>query len=109
MEHLYMLPVDSVKLHGKLYFSENDTRTHLSRPVNDTTWYTQPVWFGPDTEQGSLDILKMHFARLLLKGQAGWWFDMWGGWFDTPGYLAMCLCTRCMMVIRCFLFRKTAR
>jgi len=88
MDHLYMLPVDSVKLHGKLYFSENDTRTHLSRPVNDTPWYTQPVWFGPDTEQGSLEILKMHYARMLLKGHAGWWFDMWGGWFDSPGYLA---------------------
>lgn len=38
MDHVYMLPIDSVKLHGKLYFSENDTRTHLSRPVNDMPW-----------------------------------------------------------------------
>jgi hypothetical protein len=83
-----MLPIDSIKFHGKLYFSENDTRTHLSRPINDTPWYTAPVWFGPDTEDQTLDILKMHFARALLRGHACWWFDMWGGWFQTPGYMA---------------------
>lgn len=87
IDHVYMLPIDSVKLHGKLYFSENDTRTHLSQPINDLPWYNSPVWFGPETESQTLDILKMHFARVLLHGHAGWWFDMWGGWFQTPGYM----------------------
>ena len=88
IDHVYMLPIDSVKLHGKLYFSENDTRTHLSRPVNDMPWYNAPVWFGPETEEQTLDVLKMHLARVLLHGHAGWWFDMWGGWYRSPGYMA---------------------
>ncbi len=87
-DHLYMLPVDSVKLHSKLYFTENDTRTHLSQPVNNMPWYNKPLWFGPETEAQTLDILKMHFAKSLLHGHAGWWFDMWGGWFQSSGYMA---------------------
>lgn len=39
----------------------------------------------------------MHFARVLLHGHASWWFDMWGGWFASSGYMefmekAMALC-----------------
>ena len=87
MDHVYMLPVDSVKLHGKLYFSENDSRTHLSRPVNDNPYYTAPVWYGPD-EDTTLHLLCMHLARALVRGHACWWFDMWGGWYRSPRYMA---------------------
>ncbi len=87
-DHPYMLPLASVQLHGKLYFSENDTRTHLSRPVNDMPWYNAPVWFGPD-KKTSCDIIKLHAARALLKGHAAWWFDMWGGWFADQTYMTL--------------------
>ncbi len=85
-EHAYMLPINSLKEHGKLYFAENDTRTHLSRALNDMPAYNRPIWFGPSKED-SLEILKMHFAKALTHGHAMWWFDMWGGWYDDPMYM----------------------
>ena len=85
-EHAYMLPINSLKEHGKLYFAENDTRTHLSRALNDMPAYNRPIWFGPN-KQDSLEILKMHFSKALIHGHALWWFDMWGGWYDDPSYM----------------------
>ncbi|MBQ8431833.1 MAG: hypothetical protein IJX28_03010 [Clostridia bacterium] len=84
--HSYMLALHSLKLHGKLYFSENDTRTHLSRAYSDLPRYQGPIWFGPDQDT-TLEILKMHFARALVHGHASWWFDMWGGWFADEKYM----------------------
>lgn len=87
-DHPYMTALTSIKHHGKLYFSENDTRTHLSRAVNDMEWYNKPIWFGPD-EETSCEVIKMHAARALIKGHAAWWFDMWGGWFANDTYMAL--------------------
>lgn len=87
-DHPYGPPVASVKHHGKLYFSENDTRTHLSRAVNGMEWYNTPVWFGPDKE-GTCNIIKMHAAKALINGHAAWWFDMWGGWFADDTYMTL--------------------
>ena len=87
-DHPYMTALTSIKHHGKLYFSENDTRTHLSHAVNDMEWYNKPIWFGPDKET-SCDVIKMHAARALINGHAAWWFDMWGGWFATDTYMAL--------------------
>ncbi len=84
--HSYMLALHSLKLHGKLYFSENDTRTHLSKAYSDLPRYQGPIWFGPDRET-TLEILKMHLARALVHGHACWWFDMWGGWFADEKYM----------------------
>ena len=85
--HSYMQALHSLKLHGKLYFCENDTRTHLSGAYSDLPRYQSPLWFGPDRET-TLEILKMHFARALVHGHASWWFDMWGGWFADEAYMA---------------------
>ena len=87
-DHPYMVPLASIKHHGKLYFSENDTRTHLSRAVNGMEWYNKPIWFGPDAETSG-EIIKMHAARALINGHAAWWFDMWGGWFADSRYMEL--------------------
>lgn len=87
-DHPYMTPLASIKHHGKLYFSENDTRTHLSRAVNDMAWYNKPIWFGPDVET-SCDVIKMHAAKAFINGHAAWWFDMWGGWFADNTYMSL--------------------
>jgi len=76
-----MTCVDSIKLHGKLYFVENDTRTYLSKAPNELPNYNLPIWFGPD-KAASIENIKKHFARALTHGHGLWWFDMWGGWFD---------------------------
>lgn len=86
IDHPCMLPIDSLKKHGKLYFVENDLRTDLSRPPNDQPHYNKPIWFGPDRAT-SLEVLKQGFARALLHGHALWWFDMWGGWYAADEYM----------------------
>jgi len=87
-DHPYMTPFASIRHHGKLYFCENDTRTHLSFPVNNTPWYTSPIWFGPE-KATAMDVIKLHAARALINRHAAWWFDMWGGWFAEDEYMAI--------------------
>ena len=88
-----MLPVDSVKLHGKLCFIECDVRTHLTRAIQDVRPGEYPddiyrtkdgssVWAGPPELEGSLNALRKCFAHQITKGSAIWWFDMWGGWYS---------------------------
>lgn len=96
MDHANMLPIDSVKLHGKLYFAENDTRTHLSRAPNELPAYNTPIWFGPAPEL-TCENIRMHFSRALTHGHAMWWFDMWGGWYDDERYLT--LLRRCREIV----------
>ncbi len=85
-DHANMLPIDSLKLHNKLYFVENDTRTDLTGPPNDLPYYNNAVWQGPERKV-TLEIMKMHFSRALCHGHAFWWFDMWGHWFNAPEYI----------------------
>lgn len=87
-DHFAYVPVDSLKLHGKLLFAENDVRTHLSRPVNDTAHYNTPIWFGPDPET-TKEVMLLHFARVITHGHASWWFDMWGGWYKDDRYMSL--------------------
>lgn len=83
-----MLPVDSLKLHGKLYFVENDTRTHLTTPPNSLPHYNTRVWM-PRGKAMTLELLKLHYSRTLTHGHALWWFDMWGGWYRDEDYRAL--------------------
>ncbi|MBQ4270012.1 MAG: hypothetical protein IJB97_10240 [Clostridia bacterium] len=87
-DHANMLPVDSLKLHGKLYFSECDQRTHLTRPPNDLPAYNTWIW-QPTEKQPTKEVLKLLFSRALTHGHAMWWFDMWGGWYADEEYLAL--------------------
>ena len=90
-----MIPVDSVKHHGKLCFIECDIRTHLTKSIQEARPNVYPndiyrtkdgasVWVGPPTAELSREALRKCFAHQLTKGSAVWWFDMWGGWYDDP-------------------------
>ncbi len=87
-DHGYIVPISSIQNAGKLYFAENDTRTHLSQPPNDLPHYNSPVWYGPDCET-TINIMKMHFAKAITRGHSSWWFDMWGGWFKDKKYMSL--------------------
>lgn len=83
-----MMPVDSVKLHGKMCFIECDVRTFLtrtpgeSRPGSDPlNVYTQKVWQGPPTEELSVYAVRKSLARQLTHKHGLWWFDMFGHWY----------------------------
>ncbi len=87
-DHVNMLPLDSLKLHGKLYFAECDQRTHLTLPPNNLPAYNTWIW-QPTEKQDTLEILKLLFSRALTHGHAMWWFDMWGGWYADEDYLSV--------------------
>ena len=90
-----MIPVDSVKHHGKLCFIECDIRTHLTKSIQEARPNEYPdgmyrakdgasVWVGPPTAELSREALRKSFAHQITKASAIWWFDMWGGWYDDP-------------------------
>ncbi|MBR5507795.1 MAG: hypothetical protein IKV88_07105 [Clostridia bacterium] len=83
-----MVPVASVRHHKKVYFSENDIRTHLSRPISDHPNYTLPIWYGHDKDT-VIEQMKLAFSRAMLHGYGLWWFDMWGGWYDDSQYMEL--------------------
>lgn len=85
-----MMPVDSVKMHGKMCFIECDVRTFLtktpgeSRPGSDPlNVYTKKVWQGPPSEELSVYAVRKSLARQLTHRHGLWWFDMFGHWYDT--------------------------
>ncbi|MBM3501384.1 MAG: hypothetical protein FJX74_22245, partial [Armatimonadetes bacterium] len=76
----FMSLTDSVKLHGKLWFDENDIRTWLT-PGNPGDWGKQ------ETYEGSLAMQQREFANVICNGCGKWWFDMGGGWYDDERIL----------------------
>ncbi len=89
-----MAAVNSVRLHGKLWLTENDTRTSITTLLKDRSegiapvgQYEDGVWLGPDDIETSKAFLWKNTARMLAFGYGGWWFDMWGGWFSDPELL----------------------
>ncbi len=97
MDWPFQAAVESAMLHGKPWFMEADVRTYLTRTLRDCMpfanpigngYYDEPVWIGPKTEAGSLGQIGKAFAKVLTHGTAAWWFDMWGGWYETPAMMA---------------------
>lgn len=73
-------PVDSVHLHGKLWISEDDTRTHLGSHVDSSQSDNPRLENKTATEQ-----VQMRSAGTSLGYQSGVaWMDLWGeGWLDA--------------------------
>lgn len=73
--------VDSMRLHGKLFVYEQDTRTFLAD-------------IGPKTfsRRETLEVMKRDAAASLLRGAGWWWYEFASGqggaasreWFDDP-------------------------
>lgn len=88
MDWTEMYPADSVRLHGKMCFQECDIRTHLTVPLSQKDPSTDPyglleapVWQPRESKYQAVNEIRRSFARQLIKGNALWWFDMWGGWY----------------------------
>ena len=89
-------PVASARLHGKPWFVEADVRTCLTGPLKEASPESAPkvnrlyeggVWAGPPSEEKSLSAMKKALGSILASGCAAWWFDMWGGWYDSPAFM----------------------
>lgn len=65
-EGVAMPPQDSLRVHGKLYVFEEDTRTHVHPPSVDTYGRVYSL-------EESKAVLYRNFAQILTRGQAVWW------------------------------------
>ncbi len=78
----FMSATEAIKLHGKLWFDENDYRTHLVRQKKTDFDYVALK----DVSE-SVEVQKRELAHVLSLGTAMWWFDMGGGWYDEAGFM----------------------
>jgi beta-galactosidase len=76
----FMTALESVRLHGKLWFDENDYRTFLT-PENSGYGRT-------DTRDETIAVQERELAQVIGQGSGMWWFDMVSGWFDDPELMA---------------------
>ena len=90
-----MYPADSIRLHGKMCFQECDIRTHLTQVLSQKDPSTDPdglleapVWHPRGSKYQAMNEIRRSFARQLIKGNALWWFDMWGGWYADEDIMA---------------------
>ncbi len=73
---MFMSLTDSVKLHGKTWFDENDYRTCVGKAEGWGKTYTMP-----DT----IAVERRELANVLANGVCMWWFDLTTEpWFSDP-------------------------
>lgn len=73
----FMTTVDSVALHGKMWYNEDDTRTHLS-----TETKRQPLASLDETRS----VHQRNFSHIFVRAMSCWWMDLHGaGWLDDDG------------------------
>ena len=73
----FMSLLGSVKLHGKLWFDENDIRTSMA-PGKPGAW-GKPLNVVGDILQQDKEL-----ADVLVNGTAQWWFDVGRNRYDDP-------------------------
>jgi hypothetical protein len=73
---------ESVTNRGKLWWSENDLLTPSAPDLKD------PLFLKPGTPLESRHMQRREFANVLCHGAGSWWFDMWGGYHDSPDAMA---------------------
>lgn len=78
-----MAPLDSVRLHGKLWYSETDIPTSLTG--------TDPDTFQSDPAKIAEDVLQQRrqCSWVLARGLGHWWFDVGGIRYDHPDIRAV--------------------
>jgi len=71
-------PVDSVTLAGKLWVSEDDTKTFLAGAETPDTYNPKVA-----TSEGTRAVHARNFGAALARGTGVSWMDLWGeGWLD---------------------------
>ena len=75
-------PVESALLHGKLWLSEDDTKTYLAPPDQDPEDFNPRLGDKFATEQAQIRAM----GRALTQNVGIGWMDLWGeGWLDDDG------------------------
>ncbi|MHB1355606.1 MAG: hypothetical protein ACYCZF_06485 [Anaerolineae bacterium] len=77
---MFMSLTDSIKLHGKTWFDENDYRTCVA---------TSEGWGKTYTMSDTIAIERRELANVLSNGVCMWWFNLGSEpWFSHPELLA---------------------
>ena len=72
-------PVDSAKLHSKIWFVEDDTKTHLAGDETEDSFNPKVSTIG-DT----VAVLRRNAAAAAVHGCGIIWMDLWGkGWLNS--------------------------
>ena len=77
---VFMSLTESVTLHNKIWWDQNDIRTAL---VKIPTGYAGRT----NTIEDSIEAQWREIGNVLTHGAPMWWFDMGGGWYDDPKLL----------------------
>lgn len=72
----YMAPHGSVKLHGKLWFNENDLRNSITPRMPGMTEAKYRRWGAAADIQGDIVQQEKELAHSMTSGAAQWWFDV---------------------------------
>ncbi|MFA6562719.1 MAG: beta-galactosidase [Verrucomicrobiia bacterium] len=76
----FMSLLGSVRIHGKLWFDENDIRTSLSGGrVGE--------WGRPTDVAGDILQQDKELANCIVNGTAQWWFDVGGNKYNHPALM----------------------
>lgn len=79
----YQVAVDSIGANKKLYLHEIDHRTHLAAFPLETGTILADCY---DTAEETIMVLRRELCLAMVKNSALWWFDFFGGYFDSPEY-----------------------
>ncbi len=83
------VPIDSIRLHGKLFSHEIDSATHMLKNSKERAAASHAV--GRDESfvcsADTVAYLRREVGMLLAKGEGYWWFDMFSGYYDDPSLL----------------------
>lgn len=69
---------EAANLHGKLFISETDTETHLTK----RQWRWGDSLRNPETWEETRGLLIRDFGYAFTKGVGLWWTDLFGGTFE---------------------------
>ena len=100
----FMSLPETVKLHGKMWWDENDYRTYLVGPVtlkaDEVAKWTDErrgahyrnmrnwrIWGLTESLEESISHQQRETANCICHAAGMWWFDMEGGWFAEPQFM----------------------
>lgn len=75
--YLAQVPAGSLQLHGKLFFNEEDTPTHLAKSHQ---------WGRAITADDSIQLLQRTFAGAMADAASQWWMNLGADadWYEAP-------------------------
>jgi hypothetical protein len=85
-------PMASLRLHGKLLYIEDDTRTFLTPP--EATYGRCP------DRASTIGVLRRNWAGTQAAGATLWWMEQGQGWFSDPALLDDIAAMRCVSTAR---------